>query len=88
MGIEWIIAGIVSAIAAIFGTYFSAKRIGAAEQRINQATESASRIVESNNKATEAQLKASKINSEVQNEIISLNDGDAVGELRKHYQRD
>lgn len=92
MGLETIISIIIAAITATFGAFFVGRYKGKSkadtDNRIKEADERSFRIIQSNKESTQAQIKASNSATEVKNEIINLNDGDAINELRKHYARD
>lgn len=86
------IYGIIGTIVAIASAYFAGKFIGTSKAKsdasASRATEDANRISESASKAAGAQVEASKNASDIRNEISSLDDGDALKQLRRDYARD
>ena len=89
---ETIIGAIFAAIVGIFGAYkfggYKAKSKADTEYRIAANNAETKRILEVNNQSAKAQLGASDNATKVQNEVNSLNDGDALRELRTNYSRD
>ena len=92
MGFEFIIGSIIAAIAGIFGAYnvgsYKAKSKADTDNRIANNNIETKRVLDANQKSTEKQLAASSNATKVQHEINSLNDGDALRELRDNYSRD
>lgn len=92
MGIEFIIGGIIAAIAAVAAAFGIGKYKGRvkadADNTAATAKLDAKRTVESNQKATEAQLKANQNANEVRDEVTRIPDGGAIDELRRDYTRD
>lgn len=92
MGLEVILAGIVTAIVAVIGAFAAGKWKGRTKAESDSAIKynnaETARVLESNRKATEAQLNAADNAKVINEEVAIMDSGDALAELRRDYARD